>query len=184
MQPLPALRPMKTRGFPLMPRRERRSTYHILLRQPSEKYDFISLVTKHASHLHRANLRRTEKNKNVTPTFDHSDSCVRLRWLPHGTRARLLRRRKHQPHPYHRSHSDLAQSHQHLTAATHSSHPGGGVRRMGDQPAIASRLVASGLSLPGLSLRRPTHQRPQYSPDQLSSYRTPHRPSRTLHRSL
>src|SRR5216683_7222430 len=107
------------------------------LRQPSGKTNFIASVTKSASHLHRSNLRPNGENKNVTHPSDHSDSCVRLWWLSHGTRVRLLRRRRHQPHSHHRPHPALAQSH--LAAIAQSSHSCGGVRRMGDPAAILSK---------------------------------------------
>src|SRR5260370_6598734 len=81
------------------------------LRQPSGKTNFIASVTKSASHLHPSNLRPNGENKNVTHPSDHSDSCVRLWWLSHGTRVRLLRRPRHQPPSHPRPHPALAQSH-------------------------------------------------------------------------
>src|SRR5277367_5531175 len=78
-------------------------------RQPSTKTNFLAFVTKPASHLHMATLRRTEKTTNAYHSA-RFDSCVRLRWIPYGTRTWLLRRRRHQPHPHHRRHPAVAKS--------------------------------------------------------------------------
>ena len=62
----------------------------------------IPSLQESASHLHPANLRRTEKKQHDYSSLDRFDPCVRLRWLPHGTRAGLLRRRRPLAHPHYR----------------------------------------------------------------------------------
>src|SRR5258708_3955788 len=76
-----------------------------------------------APNLHHTDERlifaATEK-VNAHPSA-RSDSGIRLRWLSHGTRTRLLRRWRHQPHPAHRPHPASTQSYLAPTER-HSAH--------------------------------------------------------------